>query len=122
MTSALECPHCRAAAVPQIQVRWSSRESPVTCAACGELSHVIGSTASGIGSVGCLAVVFAAVAALAMQSWPLALSGLALAVAHNLWAWRRAELFPISPESSRKANQANWWLIGIVVFLKIFSS
>jgi hypothetical protein len=42
--------------------------------------------------------------------------------AYNLWAWRRVELFPISPESAQVAARVGWWLLAIAALLRIFSS
>jgi hypothetical protein len=93
--------------------RWSSRSAPARCEACGGLSHVLASTSSGIGSAGVLIVVVSLIAALGLHSALLFFSGLVLAIACNLWAWKRAKLVPISKESAANANKAGWVLTGI---------
>ncbi len=103
------CPHCRNASVPNLAVRWSSRESPAECAACGQLSHVVSSTSSGIWVFGVLLVVASGIAALVTQSLWVGLAGLALMVACNVCAWRRTELWPISKTDARTANKVGWW-------------
>jgi len=116
------CPHCCAAAVPQMQVRWSGRGSPATCGACGKLSHVLASTSSAIAGADWVLLSLALAAGLVMQSWLAGLSVMLLALAHNLWAWRRVELFPITPESARASAQVTGWVLAAVAFLKLFSS
>lgn len=102
------CPHCQQAAVPNFAVRWSSREVPATCAACGRLSHVIASTSSGIWVVGVVLLVAAGFITLLAQSWWAGLAGLTLVVAYNVWAWRRVELWPIDSNSSQTAARVSW--------------
>jgi hypothetical protein len=100
--------------------RWSSRSAPARCEACGGLSHVLASTASGIGSAGVLIVVVSLIVAIGLHSYLLFFSGVVLAVAHNLWAWKRAKLVPISKESSSNANKAGWVLTGIYALIALF--
>ena len=103
-------------------VRWSHRESPAKCTACGNLSHVLASTSSGIFS-GCIVLFILGVAvAIVSESYLIALLVGVLVVSYNMWAWRRVELFPISAESAKLAAQVSWWLIGLAALLKIFSS
>ncbi len=116
------CPHCRAVAIPGLRVRWSSRDFPAHCKACGGLSHVLASTSSAIASLSCVAFCLLLVAALVLASLPLFLAGLAAIVAYNLRAWRRAELFPIAPETVRKEATVQWSLVALAIFLRIFSS
>ncbi|MEN9396230.1 MAG: hypothetical protein RLZ81_760 [Pseudomonadota bacterium] len=103
-------------------VRWSYRESPAKCTACGKLSHVLASTSGGILSVCIVLFSVGEAAAMVSESYLVALLVVVLVVCYNLWAWRRVELFPISTESARLAAQINWWLIGLAAFFKIFSS
>lgn len=117
-----KCPHCNVAAVPLLAVRWSYRESPAKCTACGNLSHVLASTSSGIFSVCIVLFSLAVVAAMVSQSYLVAVLLVVLVVSYNMWAWRRVELFPISTEGAKLAAQANWCLIGIAAFVKLFSS
>ena len=101
------CPHCKAQAVADSALRWSSRESPATCTSCGRLSHVAASSSSGIGI---LTFVFALLsfAAALVSPW-LTLAGGCLTVAYNVWAWKHVELFPITAESARNSSRASWW-------------
>lgn len=111
------CPHCYAESLPEKGVRWSSREFPLQCKACGHLCHVLASEGNGIVAMGLLFMVLAAIAALAMDSLPAAVSLMALAVAHNLWAWQRVELAPIRDQQVSKARQAFWlWALLEFVF------
>lgn len=122
MTRMHSCPHCNVAAVPHMAVRWSYRESPATCTACGRLSHVLVSTSNGIASV-CIVLFSLGVAAtMVSESYLVALLAVVLVVCYNLWAWRRVELFPISTQSAKLAAQINWWLIGLAAFIKMLSS
>jgi hypothetical protein len=61
-------------------------------------------------------------AAMILESyWPV-VAGLAFAVVHNVWAWRRVELFPISEESAKTAARISWWFLIIGVLLRVFSN
>lgn len=102
------CPHCQQAAVSNLAVRWSSRESPASCATCGRLSHVIASTSSGIWVIGVVLLVAAGFFALIAQTPWAGLVGLCAVVAHNVWAWRRVELWPIAANSSQTAARVGW--------------
>jgi hypothetical protein len=117
-----KCPHCHVAAVPHIAVRWSHRESPAKCTACGNLSHVVASTSSGILSICIVLFSLGVVAAIVSQSYLVAMLVGVLVVSYNVWAWRRVELFPISAESAKLAAQASWWLVGLAALLRLFSS
>lgn len=66
----------------------------------------------------CLSVV----AAMVLESYAVGAAGLLLVVAHNIWAWRRVELFPISEESAKVAARVSWWLLAVGALLKLFSS
>lgn len=112
------CPHCRQATVSNLAARWSSRESPTRCAACGRLSHVVASTSSGIWVVGFVLLVAAGCFALLTRSLEVALAGLALVVAHNVWAWRRVELWPIDANSAQTAARVSW-LATVLAWLAI---
>ena len=83
---------------------------------------MIASTGSGI-PVATLMVVLVAAMAGALWGQPLwgALCGLPFAVAYNFWAWRRAEMFPIAPESVANARRAGW-LVTVLSALGIFGS
>jgi hypothetical protein len=117
-----ECPHCKAPAVPGIQVRWSSRETPATCTNCGKLSHVLASTNSGIFSV-CLVLLSCTVAlGVILESWVASAVGVAIVVCYNVWAWRQVELFPISPESAKVAARVSWVVLMVAAIARIFSS
>jgi len=109
------CPSCRKPGVGGIAKRWSSRGAPATCEACGGLSHVLASTSNGIWATGVVIVVASLIGALGLHSFLLFFSGLVLAIACNLRAWKRAKLVPISKESVAHAKTANWFLAGIFV-------
>ena len=102
------CPHCQQAAVSNLSVRWSCREFPAECRSCGRLSHVIASTSSGIWVIGVVLLVAAGLFALIAQTPWAGLVGLCVVVAHNVWAWRRVELWPIAANSSQKAARVGW--------------
>ena len=109
------CPHCRQPGIANLAKRWSSRGAPATCPHCGGLSHVLASISSGITMGGVLIVVLFAIAAGASGQWVLIVPGIALAVAHNLWAWRRAKLYPIARDSVTHARAANGLIAGLLV-------
>ena len=111
-----KCPHCNTNAVANYTVRWSSRSSPAECGYCGKLSHVLASTSSGIFSVGFFLLCVTLTAALTMESYWVAVPGVCAVAVHNLWAWRRVELFPISPESAKLARQVHWLFL-VLAFL-----
>ena len=92
------------------------------CRNCKKLSHVLASTSSGIFSVGLVLGCCAVIAALIAESYLAGAAGAAGVVGYNVWAWRQAELFPISPESAGTAAQVSWWLLALAVLAKIFSS
>jgi hypothetical protein len=116
------CPHCRAPGVRNIDVRWSRREWPARCNACGRLCHVLASTDNGIDSVCLVLLSLAVLAGLLLTSWLAFASALALVVAYNLWAWRRVELFPISEESARNGAAALWVVVIVGTVARIFST
>ena len=95
--------------------RWSSRGAPATCEACGALSHVLASTSNGIWAAGVVILVVSLIGALGLDSSVFFFSGLVLAIACNLRAWKRAKLVPISKESAAHATAANWFFAGILV-------
>jgi hypothetical protein len=111
------CPRCKAPGIHGLAKRWSSRASPAKCEACGGLFHVLASTSSGIWAAGLVIVMLSLIAALGWHSWWLFASGLVLAVACNLWAWKRARLWPISKDSAANATTANWFIAGIAALL-----
>lgn len=103
-------------------VRWSYLEAPARCGACRRLSHVLASTSSGIIGVCIVLLSLAVVAGMVLESYSIGLLLAVLVVPYNIWAWRRAELFPISDESAKLAAQVSWWLVGISAGFRIFSS
>jgi hypothetical protein len=103
-------------------VRSSFREAPAKCGECGQLWHVLASTSNGIAGVGIVIASLAAAAALVLQSYSVLVAGAALVIAHNLWAWRRVELFPISAEAASNAAKVGWSVIGIATLVRILSS
>jgi len=114
------CPRCQQPTLPGLQVRWSSRESPVACSACGALSHVLASTGSGIWVIDLILVASALPAAAAAGAWPLGLLAIPVAVAHNVWAWRRVTLWPISAQSAAKARAVSGWMLAAGVLFSLF--
>ena len=116
------CPHCHAKALKGLAVRWSGRSSAARCPGCGKLSHVLGSTSSGIFAVCAVLLCCAVTAALLTTSYLVGITGLGLVFAYNRWAWSRVALFPISPESAKMAERVSWWLLLGCVLTKIFSS
>jgi hypothetical protein len=114
-----KCPHCNTNAVDSLAVRWSGRLSPATCGHCGKHSHVLTNTSSGIFAVGFLLLCLTLTAALTMASYAVAVLGLCAVVAHNLWAWRRVELFPIDPESVKREQQVHWLLWALAVLARL---
>ncbi|MGJ7564824.1 hypothetical protein ACSFBM_13290 [Variovorax sp. GB1R11] len=113
------CPRCKQPGIGGFAKRWSSRAAPAECKACGGLSHVLASTTSGIWAVGVLILVVSLIGGLGLHSALFFCSGLVLAVACNVRAWRRAAMYPISTESAASASHANWWVAGIYAFIAI---
>lgn len=116
------CPHCQAKALKGLAVRWSGRAYAARCPGCGKLSHVLGSTSSGIFSVCTVLLCCAITAALLTESYLVGAAGLGLVIGYNCWAWKRVTLFPISPESAKTAERISWWLLVGFAIAKIFSS
>lgn len=116
------CPHCNAAGIHSWAKRWSSREAPAKCAECGKLSHVIASTGSGIPVATLLVVVaFALLGAVVGHPGLSALGGIPFAVAYNMWAWRKAQMFPISSDAASSARKAGWF-VNLLTVLGIIGS
>jgi hypothetical protein len=116
------CPHCGIDGLRNLAVRWSYREAPAKCEHCGKLSHVLASVSNGIAGLDLVLSALFVVAAVALGSWLFALAGFCLVVAHNIWAWRQVELFPISEDSAKMAARVSWWVMGLAVILRVFSS
>lgn len=115
------CPSCKQPGIGVAAKRWSSRASPAQCTLCERHSHVIDSVSGGIWTAGVLLIVAGFIAA-AIYSSPLPiLSGVCLVVAHNIWAWRRAEMFPITLERAKIANKVSWVVAVAAVFSMFFS-
>ncbi len=75
-----------------------------------------------VGTAAVFGTVFAALAFLLdLNPWLAATAALGPTIALNVWAWRDAEMFPISPESARKAARVGWWTGAISLVLGIFS-
>jgi hypothetical protein len=89
---------------------------------CGKLSHVIASSRSGI-TVATLLVIVASSVCGALIAHPLwgALAGVPLAVAYNIWAWKRAEMFPISAGASSSARKVSWF-VDLLAWLGLIGS
>ncbi|WP_418129452.1 hypothetical protein ABL849_25195 [Variovorax sp. 375MFSha3.1] len=114
------CPHCKAPGIGSLAKRWSSRANPAECSACGGLSHVLASTSSGIWVAGIVIFMVSLIGGLALHSGLLFVSGMVLAVAFNMLAWRRAKMYPISRESAGNAAKAGWFVAGFYAFIAIF--
>ena len=101
--------------------RWSSREHPAVCSLCGRLSHAIASTSSGIFVFSLFIVgtffLIGAVNDVALLGW----LGVPVAVSHNVWAWKRAALWPISGDSAKSSRQGGR-MVEILALLGIFWS
>jgi hypothetical protein len=113
------CPHCKVSAVAGSAARWSSREHPATCSNCGMLSHVAASSSSGIAILTFVFALLSLAGALASLWWTLA--GACLTVAYNIWAWKRVELFPVTPEIARKSRLVSGWTNVLALFGWLFS-
>ena len=116
-----QCPHCKELGVTSLAKRWSSREHPAVCGLCGRLSHVIASTSSGIFVFSLFIVgtffVIGAVNDVALLGW----LGVPVAVGHNVWAWKRAVLWPISGDSA-KSSRRGGLIVNTLALLGIFWS
>lgn len=101
--------------------RWSSREHPAICSRCGRLSHVIASTSSGI-FVAPFFIVGLFFSISAVNDVPhLGWIGAPLALGHNIWAWKRATLVPISDDSA-KSSRRGGLIVEALALLGIFWS
>jgi hypothetical protein len=60
----------------------------------------------------------AGAAGLAMQSVWVGCAAAPLALAYNLWAWRRVDLWPIAKDAADTANKVSWvvGLLGLLTF------
>lgn len=114
------CPHCKAPGIDGFAKRWSSRAAPVECTACGGLSHVLSSTSSGVWAAGIVIFVVSLIGGLGLHSALFFVSGLALAVAFNVRAWKHAKMYPISRGSAGNAAKANWLVAGAYAFVSLF--
>jgi hypothetical protein len=65
-------------------------------------------------------LVVAAVAAAASGKWLLMLPAGSLAIAFNLWAWPRADMWPISEKGAETAKAASWTMGILYVVLSLF--
>jgi len=118
----VSCPHCNAFGIHSGAKRWSSREAPATCAECGKLSHVIASTGSGIPVATLLVVVaFCVLGAFVGHPGLGGLCGIPFALAYNIWAWRKAEMFPISSDAASSARKVGWF-VNLLTVLGILGS
>ena len=105
--------------VTSLATRWSSREHPAICSLCGRLSHVIASTNSGIFVVslfiGGTFFLIGAVNDVALLGW----LGIPVALGHNVWAWRRVKLWPISGDVA-KSSRRSGLIVNTLALLGIF--
>ena len=63
---------------------------------------------------------FLAAAVLGLPLWA-GVVGVPVAIGYNRWAWRRAELFPISGESATTSRRAGWF-VNFLAIIGIFLS
>lgn len=82
---------------------------------------MLASTSGGIGFVGVLILVVSAIVATGLQTFLVAVPGACLAVAYNVWAWKRVELTPIPKENADAAKAVNWLLAGLYALFALFS-
>lgn len=82
---------------------------------------MLASTSGGIGFVGVLILVVSAIVAAGLQTFLVAVPGVCLAVAYNVWAWKRVELTPIPKENADAAEAVNWLLAGLYALFALFS-
>jgi len=117
------CPTCQKAGITELQKRWASRADPATCRFCGRLSYTLASQTSAIVWWGILLLVIGGMASAALGSYEPLLASACVAIAYNVWAWRRAELFPISAESAKAAATVETGLaVGVLAyFLSVFN-
>ncbi|MEJ8846752.1 hypothetical protein [Variovorax rhizosphaerae] len=87
------------------------------------MSHVLASTSNGILVGGILTFTIALIATFGATATPfLAVAGaMCLSVVFNMWAWRRAEMFPIPEESAEAARTVGWFLTGLYALLALFT-
>lgn len=107
--------------VTSLATRWSSREHPAVCRHCGRLSHVIASTSSGIFVVSLFIVGTFFLVGAVNDVTPFGWLGILVALGHNVWAWRRAKLWPISGDSA-KSSRRNGLVVNVLALLGIFWS
>jgi len=114
------CPRCNRPGIGALAKRWSSRAAPAECTVCGGLSHVLASTDSGIWAASVVILLVSLIGALGLHSALFFASGLVLAVALNIRAWKRAKMYPISAEAASLAGKVHWTLAGIYALLALF--
>lgn len=106
MAHLIVCPHCEMPGVTVWAARWSGPALPATCQHCRGLSHVPSSNGIDVFTGG---IAFASIAVLLMGPWLItSVLGVALAVALNLWAWRRVELLPTFADRVRISRRVDW--------------
>lgn len=114
------CPRCKQPGISNLAKRWSSRAVPAQCTVCSGLSHVLKSTDNGIWAAGVVILVVSLIGALGLDSALFFVSGLVLAVALNIRAWRRAKMYPISQEAVAAASKVGLAMLGVYAFLGLF--
>lgn len=67
--------------------------------------------------------VAATIAAVALtgEFWFAAIVAVWLAGVFNVWAWRRAEMFPIPKENAQAAAAVGWFLASLYALFALFS-
>lgn len=84
---------------------------------------MLASTSSGIfvGSILVFVVAMIAAIALSVGPWLAAFVAVCFSTVFNIWAWRRAEMFPITKENARAAATASWVVVGFYALCALFS-
>jgi hypothetical protein len=62
------------------------------------------------------------VVAAGLSSYLAATSGVCLAAAFNMWAWKRAELIPIPKENVDAEKAAGWFLASLYALIALFGN
>lgn len=121
LNSMTNCPHCLQSGITLPAKRRSSREYPATCSVCGRLSHVLASTHSGIAVATLFILGGSFVLAMAAGYWVAGFLGLPVALGYRAWAWKGAELLPISSQSASSSRRGNW-VVNVLALFGIFWS
>ena len=84
---------------------------------CGRMSHVLASTRSGIAFCSLFLFVGGSFVLAGIAGYlVLGIIGVPLAIGYSSWAWKRAELFPISAESAASSRRGSLIVNVLAVF------